>query len=140
MRFEDGYVYWTEGEQFNITKNFRNTEFECAWTHADEQKISVELVAGLQWVRNRLGKPIKINSGFRTQAYQDDLYRRLGRKPLTQVSQHVLGNAADIGINSDDTLFSSFDRLVTMQFRSRGYASNFIHVDIRSDKERTWEY
>lgn len=140
MRFSDGYVYWTEGEKFQITRNFSNTEFECPWSFVStrEQQISVELVAGLQWVRDRLGCPLIITSGYRSPEYQENLYLRLGRTPI-KTSQHTMGNAADITVR-DDHDRPKLQSLVDTYFLARGYANSFIHVDTRTDKERTWTY
>ena len=63
--------------------------------NAEELAALRELVANvLDPLRRRLRKPVKINSGFRSKAVNDELRRR-GRN-ASQTSQHMLGEAADI--------------------------------------------
>jgi uncharacterized protein YcbK (DUF882 family) len=148
MRFDNGYIYWHKGEVFNITKNFTNREFECDWDYAgdqDEQRISIELVSGLQWVRDRLKQSIKVTSGFRFWGYHEQIYKglqardaRQGKAPrrIPQASSHLSGNAADI--TSPDLI--ALRHWIEQYFKAIGYGRNFYHVDTRNDVKRTWTY
>jgi len=72
---------------FKLTRNFALHEFESPDTH--EVKIIPELVLLLQKVRDRIGKPIQITSGYRTPEHN----RAVGG---AKASYHMKGMAADI--------------------------------------------
>lgn len=73
-------------------KNFKKSEFECkccrelpadAWMNIDA------LVGMLDSVRDKFGRPIKVNSGYRCEKHN----RKVGG---ARNSQHMTGEAADI--------------------------------------------
>ncbi len=81
-----------------LTNNFNKSEFECR--DGSEMPIDVlnnvkELAQELQKIRDLYGKPIRINSAYRSLEYN----RTIGSK---DTSQHVKGTAADIVINGVD--------------------------------------
>lgn len=62
----------------------------------DVARIDPRHVACLQAIRDRVGKPVRVRSGYRSFWYNDEVYRRLGKKPTK--SQHISGRASDIWI------------------------------------------
>lgn len=128
------YHTWKRGQGGQITAHFGRTEFECPCGCPD-QKIAVNLVAKLEEVRAALGEPIRVTSGYRCRAYQEDLARR-GYETAKGISQHELGNAADITTDA----MASLQALVVKRFKAVGVARTFIHVDLREDTTRRWFY
>ena len=81
----------------------------------------------LQPVRDRLGKPMNVNSGFRT----SELNSVVGG---SRTSDHMAGRAADIRTDNPRELFNlvresglSFDQLILYP--------TFVHMSYRSEKE-----
>lgn len=126
---------WKRGTILNLSPHFTSREFECPCGCID-QKISVQLIDDLEVVRAQLyNKPITVTAGFRCHSYQLDLGKR-GYETAKGISQHELGNAADIK-GSDMTALEAAVRRV---FLAVGVAKSFIHVDLRDDKPRFWSY
>ena len=71
--------------------NFKVKEFSCH-DGSDVVKIDSDLIIKLQALRDIIGKPIVINSGYRTTEYN----KRIKGAPR---SQHIYGKAADIAIS-----------------------------------------
>lgn len=125
---------WKKGEVLRLSKNFTSTEFECSSSsEGAEQCISIELIKSLQAIRDALGKPLIITSGYRTAEYQQML-RDAGYKTAVNKSQHELGNAADISITGG--LLEKCEE----HFDAIGIANSFIHVDTRRGRKRRWTY
>jgi uncharacterized protein YcbK (DUF882 family) len=111
-----------------LTKNFKLSEFACN-DGSSEIILDMDLVIKLQKLRDNIGKPIFINSGYRNKEYN----KKVGG--VTN-SQHLLGKAADIrvdGINVDE--LSRHAKIVG--FNGIGIYKDFLHVDIRN-KETNW--
>lgn len=120
-----------------ISKDFYWYEFTCS----DGTIVPVELrgnVERLVWevlqpLRNALGKPITITSGYRTPAYN----RRVGG---ARNSQHMKGLAADIKIEGIPRVRSNWLLWGFMIARGKGggvgwYKKNPVHVDVRPTKK-----
>lgn len=77
-----------------LTKNFKKSEFEskdgAAMPAVVLARVKV-LAANLQVLRNHVGKPIIITSGYRSPAHN----KRIGGAPA---SKHTFGEAADFKI------------------------------------------
>lgn len=120
-----------------LTKNFSKDEFESKDGAEMPQEVlyNVQKLANqLQFLRDYLGRPIKINSGYRSPSHN----QRIGGKPR---SQHLLGKAADIVVRNMspldvakviEDLISSGDML---QGGLKAY-KNFVHYDIRGRRAR----
>jgi len=116
-----------ELNDLSVDRNFNLKEFE-----SPEQlvKIHPQVVGQLQNMRDHLGKPIKVTSGYRTPAHNKAVGGSRG-------SKHMSGTAADIqcaGVSLDD---------LVNQARLSGFigigiyrSQNFIHVDL--GPKRTW--
>jgi uncharacterized protein YcbK (DUF882 family) len=117
-----------------LSPNFSVQEFACR-DGSDEILIAPELVRLLQAIRDYLGVPITINSGFRTVAYN----RRVGG---ARNSYHTRGMAADFwaahntprqiyeAINSGRVPGVRPDRI------GLGLYETFVHIDCRGHRAR----
>lgn len=116
-----------------ITKNFLKEEFACP-CGCGENAISFRLIYALQELRDAIGKPITITSGFRCAKHNKEVG---GAKS----SQHLLGWAADIFVAHFPIkdLFEAILKIPTFRNGGIGVASGFIHVDIREGEAR-WSY
>lgn len=118
-----------------ISANFNWQEFDCE----DELLLSEILIDFLQYVRVKWGKPLKINSGYRSKEKQQQL-KEQGYKTAT-FSPHTKGMAADL----DTVSASETKHLVSMiqlcaknlklnvrigyqQYLNAG--QTFVHIDV----------
>jgi hypothetical protein len=107
-----------------ISENFRLREFECKDGN-NEVKLDPELLVYLQTLRIRLGKPISINSGYRTPEHN----KKVGGVPN---SYHIQGMAADIVVKG------LTPKQVATEARKCGFRgiityATFTHLDTRPD-------
>jgi len=127
----------------NLTLHVSVAEFErsdAAIKHGISNKMNefekeraIELCKNVfEPIRRYVGKPIKINSGFRSAA----LNKRIGG---SKTSQHVLGEAMDLDLH-DRELFEwildniEFDQIIA-EFPQGGKASWF-HISYRKGRNR----
>ena len=112
-----------------LTVNFKVKEFACK-DGSDVVLVSPKLLTILQTVRNHFGKPVIINSGYRTPSYN----KKIGG---ANYSQHMYGTACDIRINgvSPKDLASYIETLL-VNTGGIGIYSTFVHVDVRTKKAR----
>lgn len=120
-----------------VSAHFSVYEFACS-DKSDTVLISTELIEVLEQIRAHFGKPVKINSAYRTPAYNISIGG-------SSKSQHCLGLAADIRIVGVDpiqiALYASSLPFYAKQggigYYSRvGLKDGFVHVDVRSWKSR----
>lgn len=135
---DDQYYYWPKGLIAQISPHFTTTEFTCRCNNPNctRQRISVELINRVEAIRNVIGRPIKVHSGFRCSFRQEEL-RQQGYETAKGVSQHELGNALDMSVNP---MGAEFLNLCKSQFKAVGVALTFIHCDTRDDATRHWAY
>jgi uncharacterized protein YcbK (DUF882 family) len=114
----------------DLSRNFSRSEFACPDCGLTE--IDLSLVTGLQQLRDALGKPITITSGYRCPRHN----ALVGGEPH---SKHVLGQAADISVSglTGRQLYEAARRIV--YFRGFGVGDGFLHVDVRPTTAR-WCY
>lgn len=111
-----------------LTKNFKLSEFACK-DGSEEIVLDMELVWKLQQLRDKLGVPIKIVSGYRNPEYN----KKVGG---VRNSQHVLGKASDIIVKGMDSVeLSRHAKMVG--FTGIGIYQTFLHVDVR-ENEANW--
>lgn len=112
-----------------VATNFTVDEFACN-DGSDVVFISPELVTILQKVRTHFGRAVKINSAYRTPAYN----KKVGGATN---SQHMQGIAADIKINgvAPKKIAAYLETLIPNK-GGIGIYSTFVHVDVRSKKSR----
>ena len=80
-----------------MTKNFSISEFDCksgAKMPASVRKNIERLAKNLQFLRDELGAPIEITSGYRSPAHN----KKIGGAAN---SRHVVGDAADVPTCTD---------------------------------------
>lgn len=125
---------------WNDYPNFSPREFDCKQT--GDNKMRPEFMELLQAVRDSWGKPIKINSGYRSPHHSVE-------KGKDRPGTHTYGIAADIMISGADvasfiTLCYSYGvRRFGLQQKGP-FTSRFIHIDI-GDRlfdlpPSTWSY
>jgi len=110
-----------------LTANFKYSEF---WDHGVEPPTGyyiniLTLAKELQKVRDACGRPITINSGWRTKQHNLEVGG-------ASSSQHLTGKAADCRISGLEPKFANlyFARYGT-GLNGLGIAVNYTHVDIR---------
>jgi uncharacterized protein YcbK (DUF882 family) len=121
-----------------LTKNFTLAEFNCHdGTPVPAELIpNVQLLANnLQVLRDYLGEPIKVNSGYRTPAYNASL------EGSAKNSQHLKGKASDIVVKSKSPrqLHTIIEKLIAdgkMKQGGLGLYPGFVHYDVRGVKAR----
>ena len=120
-----------------LTKNFHIDEFKCrdGSPVPDEYIENVKLLAeNLQKLRDRIGIPIKITSGYRSLEYNTKID---GAKK----SQHLLAKAGDLIVNGvtttelRDTILQLIEEGEMMQ-GGVGLYRHFVHYDVRGFKRR----
>jgi|TARA_R100001460_G_scaffold21717_2_gene44241 uncharacterized protein YcbK (DUF882 family) len=123
-----------------MTKNFSKSEFmsKCGADMPEEVYHNVVKVANqLQYLRDYLNKPIKVNSAYRSPEHN----AKVGGVPK---SQHLLGKAADIVVKDmpTDILYQYIEDAISngeMLQGGLGLYDTFVHYDIRGTKAR-WDY
>tara|TARA_R110000787_G_scaffold140511_1_gene254059 strand:+ start:443 stop:823 length:381 start_codon:yes stop_codon:yes gene_type:complete len=123
-----------------MTKNFSKEEFDC--NDGSEMPINiyhnmVKVANQLQALRDYIGKPIQVNSAYRSEEYNASIGG-------VKNSQHIMGRAADIVIKGMTPIEVSkvieelIDKGNILQ-GGIGIYSSFVHYDIRGNKAR-WDY
>lgn len=120
-----------------LTKNFHLDEFKCKDGTAVPLELRdnvIELAVNLQVLRDYLGKPITINSGYRTPSHNK---RIKGAKN----SYHVKAMAADIKVQgfAPKDIAAEIEHLIARGRMKQGglkiYAT-FVHYDVRGFRAR----
>ena len=122
-----------------LTSNFSKSEFECkcGCEMPDNVLDNVKKLAlSLQTLRDKIKKPIKVNSSYRCLSHN----RSIGSNDS---SQHVLGKAADIVIKGQipEQTANLLEVLIDNNEISQGglgIYNTFTHYDIRGRKAR-WD-
>ena len=120
-----------------ITKNFALREFRCRdgsdvpEEHMDNVRL---LCKNLQILRDHLGKPIRVISGYRSKKYNT-------RIKGARRSQHMLTKAADIKVSgiSPEELCEIIKKLICegkMMKGGVGLYRTFVHYDVRGRNAR----
>ena len=120
-----------------LTLNFRLSEFKCKDGSGvpDDLMDNVKLLCeNLQVLRDHLGKPIRVISGYRSPRYN----RRIGG---ARRSQHMLAKAADIRVSgmSPSELKREIEKLIKegkMMKGGIGLYKTFTHYDVRGRNAR----
>ena len=111
-------------DKVRLTENFVSTEFKSRTYPVIF--IDTELVKILQGIRNALGKPINVSSGFRTETHNKSVG---GSKN----SAHLMGKAADIwvaGTSARDVAriaAALYGRTIAIGCHEK---ENYVHIDI----------
>lgn len=115
-----------------LTKNFFRDEYHCTGCSKQEPcrsfqdtPMDIHFTMMIQELRNRCGFPIKINSGFRCQEWND---KQEGSAPE---SWHVQGLAVDIHCVDNIRRLAIVKHAIDIGFTDIGIAKTFIHLDNR---------
>ena len=120
-----------------LTRNFYKIEFESRDGAIMPQRAFEnikQLAQNLQTVRDIIGEPININSGYRSEAHNIIVGG-------VKNSQHLLGKAADISMKNytSKELAVIFEELILqgqIQEGGLGLYNGFVHYDIRGSRAR----
>ena len=122
-----------------MTKNFKLKEFECKCgcdMPLEVYENIIKLASQLQFLRDYTGRPITINSAYRCPEHN----AKVGG---SKTSQHLLGKAADITIQSlkPAEVYRIIEDLIDMGHMLQGglglyEKKGFVHYDIRKTKAR----
>jgi len=123
-----------------MTKNFKLKEFECKCgcdMPLEVYENIIKLSSQLQFLRDYTGRPITINSAYRCPKHNAKI------SGSSKKSQHMLGKAADITIQSlkPAEVFMIIEDLIDMGHMLQGglglyEKKGFTHYDIRKTKAR----
>lgn len=112
-----------------LSKNFKAKELACK-DGSDTIFIDSDLVDVIQKIRDHFDKPVVVNSGYRTDAYN----KKVGG---ANQSQHLYGRAVDIKINGvSPKEVAKFAETLLPKTGGIGVYSTFTHIDVREKKAR----
>lgn len=114
-----------------ITKDFAADEFACK--HCGQQGIRAAFVEVLQRLRDAIGQPLIVTSGYRCARHPIE-----ARKQKT--GRHAEGIAADVSGAPLDEIWQQAQRMP--EFNGIGIAphQNYIHLDTRPGPRVLWAY
>ena len=140
LKNENNYYTWLKTDKVQINQYFSTSEFtcHCNFSTCVNQKISVDLINKLTDLRKEINSPLKITSGFRCPEYQQKLIKTGVNTVVAKKSTHELGNAADVIC----VILSIPEFIIKSEkyFMAIGIAKTFLHLDLRNDKIRRWNY
>jgi len=118
-----------------MLRYFTYEEFDSPDVQGSGQMMSKNLISILDNIREELGKPIVVTSGFRTPAHNE----KVGGKPN---SSHLKGLAVDIACEDSRYRFELVRELLEHGVDRIGIGDTFIHADIDDDKSPNviWTY
>jgi len=126
-------------KKMKVSKNFTVAELTKSGGKVfDKARIDVNLVKCLQKIREHTGKPVIINSGYRSFAYNKKLYEKRDQEPTR--SRHISGQAADIrikgmtGMEIAKAAIDAYGKKIGI-----GIGSGYAHIDVRGSAA-SWSY
>ncbi|MBQ7220814.1 MAG: hypothetical protein IJS28_07535 [Synergistaceae bacterium] len=121
----------------NDTKNFKVSEFACK--HCGENKIDQKVIDIAQALRDELGVPVRVNSGYRCEKHNAKVGGVKG-------SFHTKGLAADLSCELGaakmfDTVQKLWrqNKLPELKYCIYYAHKNFIHVDCGKQRKNYFE-
>ena len=119
------------------TRNFKVSEFACK--HCGENKIDQRVLDMAQVIREELGVPVRVNSGYRCETHN----ARVGG---VKGSFHTKGLAADLSCElGGKAMFEAVQKLYAanklpeLKYCIYYAHKNFIHVDCGRQRKNTFE-
>lgn len=124
------YSYKYAAEQ-RLSPHFRVREFHSKHDPSDLVKVDEKLLTLLENIRNHTGKPVHINSGYRSPEYNATL------KNASPRSQHCNGKAADIWVEGvTPKQIADIAECYLGSSGGIGIYKTFTHVDVRTSCAR----
>lgn len=117
-----------EGEK--LSANFTAGEFKSK-DGSQQWLVCPLLVSQLQTIRDRLGVPLKINSGYRSPEHN----KKVGG---ASNSMHIYGNAADVACPSGITPERFAGLAFHVGFTGIGVYNGRVHMDTRTTGRAYW--
>jgi uncharacterized protein YcbK (DUF882 family) len=120
----------------DLCRNFNRSEFGCKGKECCGHSAPVhpDLIEALQTLRNRIGRPLSITSGFRCRRHN----ATIGGEEL---SFHTLGMAADVacpdGI-SPGQLAALAEGIDLFRDGGIGVYPSWVHLDVRKNGKARW--
>lgn len=123
-----------------LTANFDKSEFDSGCGSEMPSNVLanvVRLASNLQTLRDYLKSPIRINSAYRSEAWNK-------KSGGVKNSQHIKGKAADISMGdyAPSQIYEAIELLISkgeITEGGLGLYNTFVHYDIRGEKAR-WDY
>lgn len=136
------FYVWKKGENIKLSQHFNSSEFSCncKFKECVEQKISSDLIDRLESIREDIGQGLIVTSAYRCSTYQQYLRNTSASSVVATKSQHELGKAADIVPKDGKDVQGKFLEIVSKYFKTIGLSNKFLHVDLRDDRVRRWNY
>lgn len=122
------YSLATHGAPFALSEHFRLVEF-ASRDGADKVLVHPALVSLLETIRQHFGRPVTINSGYRSPAHN----RRIGG---AKNSRHLWGMAADIVVKGIPPAEVA-EYAATLDPGGLGRYKTFTHLDVEG-RGRRW--
>ena len=118
-----------------MMKYFNYSEFDSPDVQGSGQMMDIDFLQLLDQARDRFDKPITINSGYRTPAYNESVGG-------TENSSHLKGLAADVACIASQDRFNLINIFLDLGITRIGIAKTFIHIDVDPDKspDVIWTY
>jgi uncharacterized protein YcbK (DUF882 family) len=114
-------------KDIQLSKNFKLSEFVCP-EGRNEVYVDMKLIAKLQQLRDLVGKPVIVLSGYRSPSYN-------GLIGGAKNSRHMMGDAADIKVSGLTP--SEVAKLAEkIGFDGIGVYYSWTHVDTRGYKAK----
>jgi uncharacterized protein YcbK (DUF882 family) len=115
-----------------INTNFKRSEFTCK-CGCGRNTVDVRLAQLIQIIRNEIGEPVNINSGYRCESYNASIG---GAKN----SQHTHGKAADITAagHTPEQIY----KIASVALDGNGglgIYDTWVHIDVRSGAGQRWD-
>ena len=116
-------------------KYFNYSEFDSPDVPGSGQMMDKDFLNLLDLAREKFDKPIRINSGFRSEQHN----KKVGG---TESSSHLKGLAVDIACKKSRDRFELIDIFLDLGINRIGIANNFIHIDVDPNKSPNviWTY
>ena len=127
MTGKNKWRFYSRNADVQLTPHFHLHEFECNCKKCPCTWIKKDLLARLQAFRNKLGRPIIINSAYRCPEHNE-------AEGGVERSYHQLGMAIDIKVKgmTPEQLSTAADPF----FSGVGLYNSFVHVDVRKNPKR----
>lgn len=114
-----------------LSPHFKVKEFHSKRDPTDVVKVDEKLLTLLERIRAHVGKPVRINSGYRSPEYNATL------KNASPRSQHCNGKAADIWVEGvTPKQIAEIAECYLGSSGGIGIYKNFTHVDVRTSCAR----